>query len=137
MGIQSPAFAEHEHYYRHDYHGPAAPPVPFYHHQRPAPELYPHYQRQPDYRPPQFRQHERRQRSNDWVAPVALLAIAGLAVATLSQSARATPPPAVPAPPPPVRPATGNYWHYCPASGQYYPNVRHCDAPWQLVSANY
>jgi hypothetical protein len=132
LGMNSPAFAEYEHNYPHYPHGQAAPPAPTFQYQRPAPQYYPDYRQ-----PAPHRHHERRDRDSDWVAPIALLAIAGLAVATLSQPARVAPPPPAPVLPPPVRPAAGNYWHYCPSSGQYYPNVRHCAAPWQLMPASY
>ncbi len=132
LGATSPAFAEHGSYYRHDAYHHDAPPRIFPH--PPAPRYYAPPP-SPVYHQPAPPRHDRHHHGGDWVAPVALLAIAGLAAVTLSRPARVAPAPVM-APPPPLQPVTSNFWHYCPTSGQYYPNARYCDTAWQLVPAN-
>ncbi|HPT50283.1 MAG TPA: hypothetical protein PLS67_01840 [Accumulibacter sp.] len=108
LGTATPAFADRG--YSHERH---SGPPPHYSHER--------------YRPPH---HEHHRGGSGWVAPVAILAIAGLAAAAFSQSHPARAPE-----PAPVMPAPNNYWHYCGSAGQYYPYVRHCPEGWQLVPA--
>ena len=86
---------------------------------------------------------------SDWLAPLLVLGIAGAAI---SAAAQAPAPVVVPLPPaappqvlvypsapvyampaPAVAPLPPGAAYYCPAYGQYYPQVQSCPAGWQLV----
>lgn len=81
-----------------------------------------------DYGPP--RNHHHREYRRGWVAPAAVLAIAGIAAGIAATTWYAPPAQGVYVAPP--APAAG-YWHYCASAGQYYPNVSYCPEGWQPV----
>ncbi len=98
------------------------------------------------YSPPHHDHDHGHSRGYGWAAPVAVLAIAGIA-AGVAANAYYAPRPVYVAPPlvapRPVyvapRPVyvvpPSAYWNYCGSAGQYYPNVRYCPEAWQLVPA--
>jgi len=121
LGASTPALADHGAYrgdYRGDYRG-----------YPPRSEYYDH--------------HRGQSRGYGWVAPVAVLAIAGIAAGVAASNYYAPRPvyvapprPIYVAPPQPVYVAPPSaYWNYCRSAGQYYPNVGYCPEGWQLVPA--
>ena len=95
------------------------------------------------YSPPQHDHHRGHSSRYGWVAPAAVLAIAGIAAGVAASSyyaprsayvAPAEPVYVTPAQPVYVEPPSA-FWNYCGSLGQYYPNVRHCPEGWQLVPA--
>lgn len=90
--------------------------------------------RHDNYRADHGSRHDHGQRGgSDWVGPVAILAIAGLAIGAATYN-QYRPAPVYVAPPPPVQeqlPA-GN-WYYCGSANQYYPYVDYCPEGWQQV----
>ena len=86
-------------------------------------------------RPQYYDHHRGPSRGYGWVAPAAVLAIAGIA-AGVAASTYYAPRPVYVAPPQAVYVAPpSSYWNYCRSAGQYYPNVGYCPEGWQQVPA--